>query len=167
MKIYFYNPPSQQGLSAKERKAKHLAYYHSPVTVTGMPRRRQLELQYEVKSFINRDISLVIPDFGSLLVLVDVDSFDSVAPETVVTPPSHVKKKIPREGELVVINEDSSTEGWFLYMRCFESRVLPNLVEVRYFTTPYPALENYEHCSVEKRSERLSERFLSNFVFNK
>jgi len=24
-------------------------------------------------------------------------------------------------------------------------RVLPNLVEVRYFTTPTPALENYEH----------------------
>ena len=36
-------------------------------------------------------------------------------------------------------------------------RVLPNLVEVRYFTTPTPALENYEHCSVQKRSERLSE----------
>ncbi len=36
-------------------------------------------------------------------------------------------------------------------------RVLPNLIEVRYFTTPTPALENYEHCSVQKRSERLSE----------
>jgi hypothetical protein len=35
-------------------------------------------------------------------------------------------------------------------------RVLPNLVEVRYFTTPTPALENYEHCSVQKRLERLS-----------
>ena len=36
-------------------------------------------------------------------------------------------------------------------------RVLPNLVEVRYFTTPTPALEDYERCSVQKRSERLSE----------
>jgi hypothetical protein len=36
-------------------------------------------------------------------------------------------------------------------------RVLPNLVEVRYFTTPTPALENYERCSVHKRPERLSE----------
>ncbi len=36
-------------------------------------------------------------------------------------------------------------------------QVLPNLVEVRYFTTPTPALENYEHCSVQRRSERLSE----------
>jgi hypothetical protein len=36
-------------------------------------------------------------------------------------------------------------------------RVLPNLVEVRYFTTPTPPLENYERCSVQKRSERLSE----------
>ncbi len=36
-------------------------------------------------------------------------------------------------------------------------RVLPNLIEVRYFTTPNPALEVYEHYSVQKRSERLSE----------
>jgi hypothetical protein len=36
-------------------------------------------------------------------------------------------------------------------------RVLPNLVEVKYFTTPTPALENYEHCSAQNRSERLSE----------
>ncbi len=36
-------------------------------------------------------------------------------------------------------------------------QVLPNLVEVRYFTKTTPALENYEHCSVQKRSERLSE----------
>ncbi len=36
-------------------------------------------------------------------------------------------------------------------------RVLPNLVEVRYFTTLTPPLENYERCSVHKRSERLSE----------
>jgi hypothetical protein len=61
--------------------------------------------------------------------------------------------EVPKEGELVVI-KDSSTEGWFLYEVL---RVLPNLVEVRYFTMPIPALENYEHCSVQKRSERLSE----------
>jgi hypothetical protein len=36
-------------------------------------------------------------------------------------------------------------------------RVLPNLVEVRYFTTPTLLLENYERCSVHKQSERLSE----------
>ncbi len=30
-------------------------------------------------------------------------------------------------------------------------------LEVRYFTTPTLALESYEHCSVQKRSERLSE----------
>jgi hypothetical protein len=109
-----------------------------------MPRRRQLELQYEGKSF-NRDISLVIPakDFGSL----DVDSFDPVTTETVLTPSLHAKGDIPKEGELVVI-KDSSTEGWFLSKVL---RVLPNLVEVRYFTTPTSALEDYEHCSVQKR----------------
>jgi hypothetical protein len=150
MKVYFYRPPSQQEVSVKGRKAKHLAHYHGPATVIAVPRRRQLELQYEGKSF-NRDISLVIPakDFNDL----DVDSFDPVVKETVSPPSLHVIGQIPREGELV-ITKDSSTEGWFLSEVL---RVLPNLVEARYFTTPTPALENYEHCSVQKRSERLSE----------
>jgi hypothetical protein len=81
------------------------------------------------------------------------DSFDPVITETVATPSLHVKGGIPKEGELVVI-KDSSTKGWFLSEVL---RVLPNLVEVRCFTTPTLALENYEHCSVQKRSERLSE----------
>ena len=149
MRVYFYKPPSQQEVAAKGRKAKHLAHYHGPATVT-VSRKRQLELRYEGKTF-NRDISLVIPakDFTDL----EVDSFDPVVTEAVSPPSRHVVGEVPKEGELVVI-KDSTTEGWFLSEVL---RVLPNLVEVRYFTTPTPALENYEHCSVQKRSERLSE----------
>jgi hypothetical protein len=102
-----------------------------PATMTAITRRRQLKLQYEGKTF-NRDISLVISakDFGSL----DEDSFDPVITETVATPSLHVKGEIPKEGERIVI-KDSSTKGWFLSEVL---RVLPNLVEVRYFTTPTP-----------------------------
>ena len=102
--------------------------------MTAIPRRRQLELQYEGKTF-NRDISLVIPakDFNGL----DVDNFDPVITEAVSPPSLHVKGEVPKEGELIV-TKDSSTEGWFLSEVL---RVLPNLVEVRYFTTPTPALE--------------------------
>ncbi len=57
MKVYFYKPPSQQEVSAKGQKSKHLAHYHGPATVIAMPRKRQLELEYKGKSF-NRDISL-------------------------------------------------------------------------------------------------------------
>ena len=116
--------------------------------MAAVPRRRQLELQYEGKTF-NRDISLVIPakDFTGL----EVDSFDPVVTQAGLPPSQHVIGEVPKEGELVVI-KDSSTEGWFLSEVL---RVLPNLVEVRYFT-PTPALANYEHCSVQKRSERLS-----------
>ncbi len=91
--------------------------------MTAVPRRRQLELQYEGKSF-NRDISLVIPakDFNGL----DVDSFDPVVTEAISPPSLHVNGESPREGELVVI-KDSSTKGWFLSEVL---RVLPNLVEV-------------------------------------
>ena len=148
MKVYFYKPPSQQEVALKGRKAKHLAHFHGPATIT-VARRRRLELQYEGKTF-NRDVSLVIPakDFDGL----DMSSFDPVVIEAISPPSLHVKGEIPKEGELVV-TKDSSTEGWFLSEVL---RVLPNLVEVRYFTTPTPALENYEHCSVQKRSERLS-----------
>jgi hypothetical protein len=77
MKICFYRPPSQLEVSTKGRKAKHLAHYHGPATVTAIPRRRQLELQYEGKSF-NCDISLGIPakDFGNL------DELDTIEDET-------------------------------------------------------------------------------------
>ncbi len=90
-----------------------------------------LELQYKWKTF-KRDISLVIPakDFG----ILDEDSFDPVTTETVAPTSLHVQGEIPKEGELVVI-KDSSTKGWFLSEVL---RVLPNLVEVRYFTTPTP-----------------------------
>ncbi len=99
MKVYFYKPPSQQEVSAKGRrsKAKHLAHYHGPATVTAVPRRRQLELQYEGKTF-NRDISLVIPvkDFNGL----DVDSFDPVVTEAVSPSSSMSKGKFPEKENL-------------------------------------------------------------------
>jgi hypothetical protein len=119
MKVYFYKPPSQQEVSAKGRKAKHLARYHGPATVTAIPRRCQVELQYEGKSF-KRDISLVITakDFNGL----DVNSFDPVVTKAISPPSLHVSGEIPREGELVV-TKDSSTEGWFLSEVL---RVLPN-----------------------------------------
>ena len=94
MKVYFYKPPSQQEVSAKGRKAKHLAHYHGPATVTAVPRRRQLELQYERKSF-NHDISLVIPakDFNGL----DVDSFDPVVTEAISPHPCMSLDKFPEK----------------------------------------------------------------------
>ncbi len=33
MKVYFYKASSQQEVSNKGRKAKHLAHYHGPATV--------------------------------------------------------------------------------------------------------------------------------------
>jgi transposase InsO family protein len=94
MRVYFYKPPSQQEISSNGRKAKHLANYHGPATVTAVPRRHQLELQYEGKTF-NRDVSLVIPakDFNGL----DVDNFDPVVTEAVTPPSLHVKGEIPKE----------------------------------------------------------------------
>ncbi len=88
MRVYFYKPPSQQEVSSKGHNAKNLAHGHAPATVTAVPRRRQLELQYEGITF-NRDISLVIPaeDFNGR----DVDSFDLVVTEALSPPSLHVE----------------------------------------------------------------------------
>ncbi len=93
MKLWI-NVPSQQEVSTKGHKAKHLALYHFPATVAAVPRRRQLELQYKGKA-INREISLVIPakDFNGL----DVDSFDPVVTEAVSPPSLHVNGEVPKK----------------------------------------------------------------------
>ena len=77
---------------------------------------------------------------------MDEDSFDPVTTDTVATPSLHVQEgAIPKEGELVVI-KDSSTKGWFLSQVL---RVLPNLVEVRYFTMLTLALYCYSSTAVQ------------------
>ena len=84
--------------------------------MTAIPRRRQLELQYEGKAF-NRDISLVIPakDFGSL----DEDRFDLVTTETVATSSLHVKGEIPKKESLLSLRIVRPMGG--SYPKCFES----------------------------------------------
>jgi hypothetical protein len=156
MKVYFYKSPSQQEVSTKGRKAKHLAHYHGPVAVTAIPRRRQLELQYEGKTF-NRDISLVIPakDFDSL----DEDSFDLFITETVATPSLHVKGGIPKEGELVSSRIVRPKVG--SYSRCFESCRISSKLDTsrrplrRLRTTSIAQFKNDRRGSVRSASTTL------------
>ena len=56
-KVYFYQPPSQNEVIQRGRKAKHLMHYRDPATITQpIPgRRRQYEIEFEDKLF-KRDI---------------------------------------------------------------------------------------------------------------
>jgi hypothetical protein len=55
--VYFYRPPTQQEVTSRTRKAKHLAHYHGPARVLSNVdgRERQYNLEYQGKvSYTNR-----------------------------------------------------------------------------------------------------------------
>ena len=59
-----------------------------------------------------------------------------------------------REGELILTKDDLHAPDWY----CAEiSKVLPNRIEVNYYTTVTPPLEDYETKSLALRSKRLLE----------
>lgn len=59
LQVYFYKPPTQEETTHKDRKRKHLSFYHGPAKITGKPRDRQYTLEYQGKEF-TRDISMIV-----------------------------------------------------------------------------------------------------------
>ncbi len=59
-----------------------------------------------------------------------------------------------REGEFLVLKDDPKAKDWY----CAEVRaVLVDRIEVNYYTTQTPSLENYIRSSVKDRKDRLKE----------
>lgn len=147
-KVYFYRPPSQREIATSGRKAKHLAHFHGPATVVGRVRERQAQLSFEGRTF-DRDIALIIPakQFGEL----DSVDYDPIVNSVDQSPVLHKKGQLPKEGELI-ITKDENGSGWYLSEVL---RVLPDFLEVRYFTTPTPPLDQYEQSSIASRVDRL------------
>jgi hypothetical protein len=62
-----------------------------------------------------------------------------------------------KEGEIIILKDEPEAKDWY----CAEVRaVLADRIEVNYFTTQTPALEDYDECSIQKRKERLGEALL-------
>ena len=59
-----------------------------------------------------------------------------------------------REGEIIICKGDEDTEGWYV---AEISKVLDLSIQVRYFHTPSPPLEDYSSQSEEKIEARLSQ----------
>ena len=83
----------------------------------------------------------------------NVETFDPLVEKDIRPPSKHAKGTGLREGELI-LTKDEADQGWFLSEVL---RILPDVVEVRYFTTPTPPLETYEHRSTPERMGRLRE----------
>ena len=151
-KVYFYQPPSQNEVIQRGRKAKHLMHYRGPATITQpIPgRRRQYELEFEGKLF-KRDVGMLIPQQTML-------EIDPLTLDVVDTPSINVKPKLYKKGHplqedsLILCKTETTDTEWFL---AEVSRVYPDEVELTYYTTPISKSENYANASKELRQENL------------
>jgi hypothetical protein len=68
---------------------------------------------------------------------------------------SHQDENLPfREGEIIICKGDTEAEGWYV---AEISKVLDLTIQVKYFHTPSPPLEDYPNQSQEKIEARLSQ----------
>ena len=149
MEVYFYKPPSQAQVLKKGRKAKHLQHYHGPAVILKKIRTRSYEVSYNGKTF-KRDAGMLIPVTHLPEDCSDVDPAALPVPKVSLQDAS-----IPfREGELIICKGDTDAEGWYV---AEISKVLDLHIQVRYFHTPSPPLEEYATQSVDKIEARLSQ----------
>jgi transposase InsO family protein len=149
MEVYFYKPPSQAEVIKKGRKAKHLEHYHGPAVIVKKIRTRSYEISYNGKTF-KRDAGMLVPVQHLPEDCSEVDPSEQVIPKS-----SLHREDLPfREGEIIVCKGDTEAEGWYV---AEISKVLDLKIQVRYFHTPSPPLEDYSDQSEEKIETRLSQ----------
>ena len=65
-----------------------------------------------------------------------------------------LRKNRLKEGEFIILKDGPEARDWY----CAEIRsILVDRIEVNYYTTQTPALEDYDKCTEEIRMERLAE----------
>ena len=149
MEVYFYKPPSQHEVIKKGRKAKHLQHYHGPAIIKRKVRMRSYELIYNGKT-LKRDAGMIIP------VPHLPEKYRTVDPAEAPTPPTKLHNKdIPyREGEIAIWFDGSEAQEWYVIEI---TKVLDLHIQVTYFHTPSPPLEDYSNQTLEKITARLEQ----------
>jgi len=146
-RVYFYRPPTQQEVISRTRKAKHLAHYHGPASILSNVdgRERQYNLEYQGKVF-KRDIGMLIPekrmhDAGTR----DYDPTMEGLAKT--NAKAYSKGDLLLEGDLILCKTEKQDKAWYL---AEIDKIYPDEIEVTYYSTPRPNLENYETGSKEQ-----------------
>jgi hypothetical protein len=153
-RVYFYRPPTQQEVIKRTRKAKHLAHYHGPATILSNVdgRQRQYNVEYQGKIF-KRDIGMLIPE--KRMHHTGTRDYDPTTEGLARSSAKAYSKSDPlQEGILILCKTEKNDKGWYL---AEIDKIYPDEIEVTYFSTPRPSLENYETSSKDQRLERLSE----------
>jgi hypothetical protein len=164
---YIYKPPSQQDVIRKGRRAKHIDHYIGPGRI--------------VKHIGTRSVVVVIKDDDNIsreyqrdagMVLLKKPQPDEIAPEEIreksigtrISSKDDLELHALKEGEFIILKDDPEAKDWY----CAEVRsVLADRIEVNYFTTQTPSLEEHGKCTVRDRKERLREAlFLRTWCLN-
>jgi hypothetical protein len=151
---YIYKPPSQQDAIRKGRRVKHIDHYIGPGRIVRhIGTRSVVKDDHDVNRVYQRDAGMVLlkkrkPSDA------DPDFMKYQSTGTRLCSKDDLNLHALKEGEIIILKEEPEAKDWY----CAEVRaVWANRIEVNYFTTQTPALEDYDECSVLKRKERLGE----------
>ena len=154
-KAYVYKPPTQQETIARGRKAKHIDHYIGPGTITSHLGTRSVVVTIKDKNGIEREYQR---DAGMILLRKprpdDQDPVDyrERSQGTRISSVQDIAENPLKEGEFVILKDDPEAKDWY----CAEIRaVLPDRIEVNYYTTQAPPLANYETTSRKDRVSRI------------
>ncbi len=154
---YIYKPPSQQEAIRKGRRVKHIDHYIGPGRIVRHIGSRSLVVVIKDDHNIDREYQR---DAGMVLLKKprpnDLDpelmKYQSIG--TRLCSKDDLNLHALKEGEIIILKDEPETKDWY----CAEVRaVLADRIEVNYFTTRTPALDDYDECSIQKRKARLRE----------
>ena len=164
-KVFFYKPPTQSQVEKRGRKAKHLEHYCGPAIVLGKLKdrngresSRSYELSYESSdengrkrtlTFV-RDAAMIVPEKEMPKTEDIIDPSD--IPEAKPCLYKAGKDDTLREGEIIACRDSPDSQDWYL---AEVWKVLPEKIEVKYFSTATPPLEGHASKTVEQRKARL------------
>jgi hypothetical protein len=145
---YIYKPPSQQEAVNKGRRAKNIDHYiGTRSVVVSIKDHNNVDREYQ------RDAGIVLlrkpkPEE------VEPDFTRERSLGTRTSSKNDMNEHPIREGGFLILKDDPKAKDWY----CAEVRaVLVDRVEVNYYTTQTPSLDNYVRRSVKDRKDRLSE----------
>jgi hypothetical protein len=154
---YIYKPPSQQEAINEGRRAKHIDHYIEPGRIVRHIGTRSVVVAIKDCNNIDREYQR---DAG--MVLLQKPEPVDIEPEftrerslgTRVRSKNDLNEHPIKEGEFLILKGDPNAKDWY----CAEVRtVLVDRIEVNYYTTQTPSLENYGKRSTKDKKERLGE----------
>jgi hypothetical protein len=154
---YIYKPPSQQEMIRKSRRVKHIDHYIGPGRIVRHIGTRSVVVVIKDDHDVDREYQR---DAGMILLKKprpnDADPeftiYQSIG--TRLCSEDDLNLHALKEGENIILKDEPEAKDWY----CAEVRaVLADRIEVNYFTTQTPTLDDYGECSIQKRKARLRE----------